>query len=79
MGDHSVEGKQEPSAAQAPPIRKTLVPHFGHISRTSERPFLKVICLGFGITTFFLHSRQYPRAVLSSLVLAAVRADATVP
>ena len=54
------------------PILNTLVPHLGQVPLVAGRLFFKVTCLGFLISTFFLHFMQYPCAIgiLLFLILA---------
>lgn len=50
------------------PMRNTLVLHFGQTPWTAGRLFFRVTCLGFWISTFFLHFTQYACAIVQILL-----------
>jgi hypothetical protein len=54
------------------PIRKTLVPHVGHVPFTAGRPFLSVVSLGSLISLFSLHFTQYAVTILKFVKLAGI-------
>lgn len=49
------------------PIRKTLVPHLGHVPFTAGRPFFSLVSLGSLISLFALHFTQYASTILKFL------------
>lgn len=48
----------------ARPILNTLVPHTGQTPSVAGLPFFRVTCLGFLMSTFFLHFIQYAVAIM---------------
>ena len=54
------------------PIRKTLVPHFGHVPFTAGRPFFSVVSLGSLISLFALHFTQYASTIIASVKLGGI-------
>ena len=54
------------------PIRKTLVPHFGHVPFTAGRPFFSLVSLGFLISLFALHFTQYASTILKFVKLGGI-------
>ena len=54
------------------PIRKTLVPHFGHVPFTAGRPFFSLVSLGSFISLLALHFTQYASTILKILKLGGI-------
>jgi len=46
------------------PIRKTLVPHSGHVPFTAGRPFFSLVSLGSFMSLLALHFTQYACTIL---------------
>ena len=54
------------------PIRKTLVPHFGHVPFTAGRPFFSLVSLGSLISLLALHFTQYASTILKIVKLGGI-------
>ena len=54
------------------PIRKTLVPHVGHVPFTAGRPFFSLVSLGSLTSLFALHFTQYASTILQNLVRSGI-------
>ena len=50
-------------------MRNTLVPQTGHTPRVAGRPFLRVIFVGFFISLFARHLKQYACTIATSFQL----------
>ncbi len=54
------------------PIRKTLVPHVGHVPFTAGRPFFSVVSSGSLMSLFSLHFTQYAVTILKFVKLCGI-------
>ncbi len=54
------------------PIRKTLVPHLGHVPFTAGRPFFSLVSLGSLTSLLALHFTQYASTILENVVLGGI-------
>ncbi len=54
------------------PIRKTLVPHVGHVPFTAGRPFFSVVSSGSLMSRFSLHFTQYAVTILKFVKLGGI-------
>jgi len=54
------------------PIRKTLVPHVGHVPFTAGRPFFSLVSLGSFMSLFSLHFTQYAVTILKFVKLGGI-------
>ena len=64
--------------ADQPPIRNTLLPHFGHVPEIAGLPFFIVMFFGFLISTFILSLTQYASAT-GFLLVSVVRHESPCP
>ncbi len=54
------------------PIRKTLVPHSGHVPFTAGRPFFSLVSSGFLMSLLALHFTQYAVTILKFVKLGGI-------
>ncbi len=54
------------------PIRKTLVPHLGHVPFTAGRPFFSLVSSGSLMSLLALHFTQYAVTILKFVKLAGI-------
>jgi len=54
------------------PIRKTLVPHVGHVPFTAGRPFFSLTSSGSLMSRFSLHFTQYAVTILKFVKLCGI-------
>ena len=54
------------------PIRKTLVPHSGHVPFTAGRPFFSLVSLGSLMSLFSRHFTQYAVTILKIVKHAGI-------
>jgi len=54
------------------PIRKTLVPHSGHVPFTAGRPFFSLVSSGSLMSLFALHFTQYAVTILKFVKLGGI-------
>ncbi len=54
------------------PIRKTLVPHLGHVPFTAGRPFFSLVSSGSLMSLLALHFTQYAVTILKFVKLCGI-------
>ncbi len=54
------------------PIRKTLVPHSGHVPFTAGRPFFSLVSSGSLMSLLALHFTQYAVTILKFVKLGGI-------
>ncbi len=54
------------------PIRKTLVPHSGHVPFTAGRPFFNLVSSGSFMSLLALHFTQYAVTILKFVKLGGI-------